>query len=528
MTNIPEWMPKTVKELKPVKGIEEYARKQYDEVFIFYKRRKVYAECLCSECGGIYLLRTHETGDPFEDAAIDIEKPVRMAKTKCRLCNRKGLYATAGKFETRWHEQHICVGEKISDTRFVFRIFYTEQILRRNRPAQYVCNERRRIFTEKGKKAVKYEFHNIYGWMKSTVGDFYRYYAHPKTFREIKKTGMYKYVPVPEKFKDRYYDDSWVMDFYIAAARYPDLEMIIKLGMDDLARGLIDQMSVNFNPRGHEIHDRLRVNKNRLPELIEQKGDGRTLRLYQTERRLKKNWTPEELEIVKLFYRQYYESEYVKALKYMSPIRLMNYMKKNKIWFTDKYDRKRADRRKEYFDYIDMREKLGYDMTDDIILFPKDIRRRHHEMVMQSEKEAIDKRAREVLEKFPNIEKMYEKLSDTYSAAAAGLMIRPARNAAEIVTEGRILHHCVGASNTYLSRHNDGRGFILFLRKTKEPDIPYITVEIEGTVIKQWYGEYDSKPDRKYYDAWLAKYVKELKKHTEKKSKQRQKTAKTA
>ena len=158
-----------------------------------------------------------------------------------------------------------------------------------------------------------------------------------------------------------------------------------------------------------------------------------------------------------------------------------------------------------------MKVDQGYEMND-IQVFPKDIRRRHDEMVLEAEKTKLDKRKKEANERYSKIKAKYHRLSDKYSAAAGGLIIRPAKDAAEIVTEGRILHHCVGGDN-YLSSHNDGRSFILFLRKISEKDTPYITVEIRDDKIIQWYGAYDRKPDKQMIEAWLEKYIKELKKH---------------
>jgi hypothetical protein len=156
-----------------------------------------------------------------------------------------------------------------------------------------------------------------------------------------------------------------------------------------------------------------------------------------------------------------------------------------------------------------MRESQGYDMTSDIILFPADFVRRRDEMILQAEKQKMDERKAKVNAKYPKIEEKYKRLSEKYSAAAAGYIIRPAKNAAEIVEEGRILHHCVGGDN-YLQSHNTGYSFILFLRKADQKDMPFITVEIRGTKIFQWYGAYDNKPEEAFFDAWLDTYTKEL------------------
>lgn len=141
-------------------------------------------------------------------------------------------------------------------------------------------------------------------------------------------------------------------------------------------------------------------------------------------------------------------------------------------------------------------------------------------MVLETERDKIAVREREVLGKYPKIEENYKKYSDIYSAAAAGYIIRPAKNAAEIVAEGRYLHHCVGL-DTYLSKHNSGKSVILFLRKVSEPDIPFITIEIRGDHIVQWYGAYDKKPQEEYFQEWLDTYIEELKKHNQKPAKKK-------
>ena len=177
-------------------------------------------------------------------------------------------------------------------------------------------------------------------------------------------------------------------------------------------------------------------------------------------------------------------------------------------------------------DYIDMRKKMGYDLSNEIVLFPRELHRRHNEMVLETENKKLDERKKEVLRKYPKIAEKYKKLSDIYSAAAAGYIIRPAKDAAEIVSEGRVLHHCVGSSDMYISAHNSGRSTILFLRKASDPDMPFITVEIKGEVIKQWFGAYDKKPDKEFFEGWLSTYTNELKKRKGKKKDE--KAAKTA
>ena len=123
--------------LKPVKDIEKFAHDQFDRVIMFYKRSGIHATCHCSECGGYYSIRTETTGDPFKDDLARIEKPVRNDFTECRLCHREAVYKPMGSFKDEWEGVNICVGQKIDDNRFVFRIFFATQSIR-NRASFYV------------------------------------------------------------------------------------------------------------------------------------------------------------------------------------------------------------------------------------------------------------------------------------------------------------------------------------------------------------------------------------------------------
>ena len=517
--------PEIIKYLKPVPNIYEYGLKQITVTHIFYKRRGNYAHCLCSECGAEYEIRTTSTGDPFLDDAARIEMPKRDKETKCRSCKIKATYKPAGSFAAEWYEAHIVTGKKISDTEFVFRAFWLNKKIIKNCRMAFRCVEIRRIYLQKGKKPIKFSpsYYDDSKWCQGGSGDTYRYKVHPSTFKEIAKTGMFKYVPRCEKIEDTYYDDSWVMDYYIAAARYPDMEMILKLGMEELADGLVKKWPLNFNPRGKEIHNRLRINKEHLKLFIEQKGNPKTLSLLQLEKKTGQHWSDEEFQIVKDIVEGSYDgmAKLKTAIEYPSLIKLRNYFRKKGIYYKEEKNYSEAYKaRNEYFDYLNLRIKLGYDMTNDIIIFPKDIHRRHNEMVLENEKEKFAIREREVRKKYPNIEKNYKKYSDIYAAAAAGYIIRPAKDAAEIVAEGRYLHHCVGL-DTYLSKHNKGQSIILFLRKASEKDIPFITIEIKGDKIIQWYGAYDKKPQEEYFQAWLDTYTEELRKHNQKPEKKK-------
>ena len=75
-----------------------------------------------------------------------------------------------------------------------------------------------------------------------------------------------------------------------------------------------------------------------------------------------------------------------------------------------------------------------------------------------------------------------------------------------------MLHHCVGGNN-YLKKHNTGKTYILMLRFKAEPDIPYITVEVDAkkSSIIQWYGDGDGNRMKTICQSWLDTWLTKMK-----------------
>ena len=92
-------------------------------------------------------------------------------------------------------------------------------------------------------------------------------------------------------------------------------------------------------------------------------------------------------------------------------------------------------------------------------------------------------------------------------------MIVPAAKCEELMREGRALHHCVGANDTYMKRMAAGTSWILFLRRKEDPEEPYYTIEIsmKDDGILQWYSEYDRKPEGGKIEKVLKKFKESVK-----------------
>ena len=118
-------------------------------------------------------------------------------------------------------------------------------------------------------------------------------------------------------------------------------------------------------------------------------------------------------------------------------------------------------------DYIEDYKKLDYNLKDKRVLFPKDLYSAHQRTISLV-KLKVD------TELDMKIRTRYKELSK-YVFINEQLIIRPIRNMAEIIEEGKVLKHCVG---TYSKKHAEGGTIILVIRKRGKLADPFYTVEI--------------------------------------------------
>lgn len=118
-------------------------------------------------------------------------------------------------------------------------------------------------------------------------------------------------------------------------------------------------------------------------------------------------------------------------------------------------------------DYWDMCIETGRDLSDPGVRFPADLLAAHDTMAEL----AAAQQAKNLTAKF----RLRRRQLARFSFQADGLMIRPAGSQEELTREGDKLHHCVA---TYGKKHANGKTAIFFIRRRKEPHIPFYTLEL--------------------------------------------------
>lgn len=502
--------------------------------FLYYKKRGCRVQIACTKCGGVTEARW-KGGMSYESQFQKwVDPPKEGYTAPCPMCGEIGEYKCQGKVKGTHNKRiYAFIGQKYKETGMVFR--YIELIkewklelmagdkeeIMHNASEEISGIEIARAYLMPGEKTqIDYHKHswidgkdywddcNLYG----TNITIHAGRILPHTYREMRGT-IFQYSAlqeyekmVPEVDPIRY------LERYL---EIPQLEMIVKMGLSEIAASMVRRECGIITDTHAKRPDKfLGIRKERVQQLIRNKGDRSLLEIMKMEKNLKQNWTEEQIE--HLAVTRLKRGQIEQALRYMSLQKLLNRIGRYAGCRYESACLRAQERIRHmavtYTDYLSMRVSLGYDLNNSVYQQPRDLEAAHNKMAAELNQKEADKRLREVKERFANIRNSYRRLRNQYFYEDDEYIIRPARSAEEIVMEGRILHHCVGG-DSYLGKHNDGQTYILMLRFSKEPEIPHITVEIERDThrIIQWYGAHDRKPDKEHMQKWLDDYVGHLK-----------------
>lgn len=167
-------------------------------------------------------------------------------------------------------------------------------------------------------------------------------------------------------------------------------------------------------------------------------------------------------------------------------------------------------------DYMGMAKRLNLNVNLEGIYRPRDLVAAHAELTEilnakrdEMERERIEKDYPAVAPTCARIKPLYEWTNGTY-------VVRVPAGAADIMSEGRLQHHCVGTTDRYFDRIAEGESYILFLRKCKSPETPWYTMEVEpGGAVRQLrtLGDDEGKDRaeaKSALRAWRAEIIKRL------------------
>lgn len=479
-------------------GFKPFCYSLLSPIRIYYRRHGKTAECICGKCG-----------KEFATAEI----PVRGGKAACPHCGNKGIWEWK-RITREWYESYrIAILQRTMTGNIAARLFLVDQWYGQD-GAKIRLEEEKRWFMHMG-DVYKFNNEDCYtskGWKKcwsqSAKGKAFDYnHIYPGWKKELEKSNL-KYCDV-ERITRRGW--AWTVDAIATYANNPAVEMYAKAGMSELVEHMLERQGQTklINRRAKTPLAQLRLQeKAMLNRLIKGKGDPALLEVLQYEKKTGVKYTEEQERFLARIYVKYRGRENLDfLLRYMSLTQLMNRLDKYREQGSCSSEHEGIQK---YTDYLKMRMELEYDMTNELYIHPRNLKEKHDKMVRERNAKRDKDHVAKMKAAYPDIEKRYKKLCKKYSYEEGEYLIRPAKDAGEIVMEGRNLHHCVGG-NTYLGRHNNGESSILFIRKKENPEEPYYTIEIRKNEIVQWYGARDSKPDKEVIEPWLEDYMEYLK-----------------
>lgn len=524
----------------PEKRILEYADRIYfqKEHHLYYKKYGSWTKIACSKCGGVTDARWRDGISYESQFQKHTEEPREGKNGKCPMCGAVGTYKCQGKIKGEYSKKiHLFLGQRYKEDGAVLRYVEIEKawtlgfIEGNDGPEMYNAAEElsgvevARAYFESGKKVqIDYHKHDLYRnedfWDDCNLYglaniDIKAATIMPETYEELKNT-IFRYSGLKEY--DEQAQEVNPIRYLQNYQKTPQIEILAKLGLSEIVKGINEgRTGIIVDASAKRLDALLGIRRERTKKLIEEKGDARLLRVLQIEKSLDQHWTEEQVNHLRETELDIAHIAFV--LNYMTIQKLLNRIEKYAgCAYETNCGRAVANIRNTaiiYIDYLMMRERRGYDLHNTVYQQPRDLSAAHRQMVTETNREEVKKRLEETEERYENIKKRYRSLRKEYCYEDATYLIRPARSAEEIVMEGRILHHCVGGDN-YLSKHNEGKSYILMMRYQKEPETPYITIEInpEQKRIVQWYGERDTKPDKEKIQSWLDNYLEKLKSGT--------------
>lgn len=128
--------------------------------------------------------------------------------------------------------------------------------------------------------------------------------------------------------------------------------------------------------------------------------------------------------------------------------------------------------------------QLGYDTSNDFVLYPKDLREAHDLATGRLKAEA-DARLRHAFEA------AMEAAAERMAFEAGDIRVVLPASPDDLIAEGHELRHCVGG---YADRVARRECVILFIRRAEEPDKPFYTMEIRNGKVVQVRGRGNHAP----------------------------------
>lgn len=154
-----------------------------------------------------------------------------------------------------------------------------------------------------------------------------------------------------------------------------------------------------------------------------------------------------------------------------------------------------------YKDYLKTAKKIGMDLEDTRVLYPKNLVKSHDDVMKQYEERESEIIDCEIAD--------YAKELEKFNYKKNRLSIFPVHSQSELINESEVLKHCVRRYAKNVSKRETS---IFFIRKINHLDEPYVTLELKDNEVIQCrgYGNNIKEPlddkVKKFVNDWCEKF----------------------
>lgn len=427
---------------------------------------------------------------------VAVDAPKHSTEGTCPVCHAAVEYKSRGRFKHGLYDQSfVCLPQKIKGG-FVIRCFDAWRYEKPDEERVVKYRECYRI-VYRDQAVTHYVWGNFrqtgeVRWCDSRDALFpNEQHVYPVRLNRLTAGTMWQYGCY--QAYQRQVGAIRMSQYFAQFHTHPYIETLLKINMNTLARELVTghRAPLDTNRKKTRIHEALQISKRGFQILREMDAGIDQVRIAQ------------QLEAVGI---QQYDADLIDAIRAgwhnNASMFIRHVLPHTTFMKASRYTKKLTwIQRNDWLDYLQMAAEVGYDMREEHAMFPKDLKEAH-DAVIPLHRELVRKNTKKSFEPYAKLAKRYEWTED-----GSPYMITAPQAAIDIVDEGLKLNHCV---HNYVKKVMTRKCHILFLRRTIEPNKPYVTIEIQGREVRQFRGVNNKQPDEatcdfvKDYRDWLA------------------------
>ncbi len=488
------------KQMELVPELPEDFNKWIEETVLF-KSRYIYYEYKA----GRKLMKGYCT---YCKTDVLVEKPRHNQDGICPHCKSPITYKALGK-STHVHDHAEAALFQMFDKGFIIRYFKVSREFwdHYKKPKTDWLEVARDFYYGNGNEIKSYEWADfkqtgITRWCDYN-GKWYFHNAavYDANLDDVLKDTRWKYSALKE-FATHKPGIGFDVDRYLSTYKeYPFIEYLVKLKLYRLTYEIVQgHMATNWiNPKGKNLQEILKISKRFLPLLQKIDASEEELRLVQVMEKEGLNLPPEQIRYIGD--NLGCATGLLELSRYTTVNKALNYLKvqakkivkdpgpqcsRYVLYLDTDKNNKLAIAYHDWMDYIRFCKELKYDLRNEFILYPKDLRQEHDRASKLVQAKRDKEEARRQRKMRNKIKTMAKELTEKYGMEYKGLVIMAPKDADELIKEGQALHHCVG---TYIKRIAEGQTVVLFIRKAEAPEEPYCTMEVTNGKIIQCRGK---------------------------------------